>query len=443
MTAGALVLNLSIELSGVILCAMGILLVVFSKVDKRTRQYFILLYSGLIVFTVSNMAGLLMRGLPGPFWRAALYVSNFTEFLMPMVLTYIITCYLFSIVDPEREKRRLRILIRALLAFDIVLLIISQFTGLYYILDENNIYQRSAAYPVAYLPIIIMLGIDISMLLRHGNALKKKERITFWIYLTLPTIATVLQIIQYGINFAIFSTIVAGLALFIFIIKDQTERYYRQELENEKLKTEILLAQIQPHFLYNALGAIKHACLTDPMRARDAIDQFSAYLRHNMDTLKVDQPIPFEQELEHVKCYLELQKFRFGAELNVAYDLECMDFCLPTLTLQPIVENAVTYGVRKQKAHPGLVTVRSREYPDRYEVTVIDNGPGFIPDTVPGDSERSHVGIQNVRERLRQVSAGELRIDSVLGEGTSVNILLPKNKLQGKEGKAANDDFRH
>ena len=99
---------------------------------------------------------------------------------------------------------------------------------------------------------------------------------------------------------------------------------------------------------------------------------------------------------------------------------------MPTLTLQPLVENAVTYGVRKSETGCGTVTIRSRAFPDRWEVSVTDDGPGFVPDSLPGDSERSHVGLRNVRERLKHTCGGELRIDSVLGEGTTVTIVLPK-----------------
>ena len=147
-----------------------------------------------------------------------------------------------------------------------------------------------------------------------------------------------------------------------------------------------------------------------------------------MDSLTDDQPISFEKELEHVRCYLNLLQLRFGEALRVEYDLECTDFRLPTLTLQPLVENAVTYGVRKSSEGKGFVLIRSREYPDRYEVSVTDNGPGFVPDTLPGDSERSHVGLQNVRNRLSQVLGGNLEIHSVSGEGTTVTIILPKDK---------------
>ena len=435
MSVGARILNLSIELSGVILCAMGILLVVFSKANQRTRRYFILFYSGLIVLAVSNMVGLLMRGLPGAGWRAALYASNFTEFLMPTVLTYIVTRYLLSIVDPRQENRKLSIFLLVLLILDVAALIVSQFTGLYYILDENNIYQRSAAYPTAYLATAIILGIDIYLLLQRGKALAEKERTAFRVYFILPTIAVVLQNIQYGINFTIFSTIIAGLAMYIFIVRDQTERYYRQEQENARLQTEIMLSQIQPHFLNNTLVAIGRLCNGVP-EAKAALYKFTNYLQGNMDALSKTDPIPFATELEHTKAFLELEQLRFGEKLNVVYDLEATAFLLPTLTLQPIVENAVEHGVRENEDGAGTVTISSREFPDRWEISVIDDGPGFDPNEIGSDGER-HIGLQNVRERLRHVSGGELRIESAPGKGCRVTIELPKD-MGGNDA-----DIRH
>jgi len=189
-----------------------------------------------------------------------------------------------------------------------------------------------------------------------------------------------------------------------------------------------MLSQIQPHFLYNTLGAIKSTYYDDPELARGAIDQFTDFLRHNMDSLTDDQPISFEKELEHVRCYLDLLQLRFGDSLRVEYDLECTDFRIPTLTLQPLVENAVTYGVRKNPKGNGQVVIRTRELPESYEVSVIDNGPGFVPDNVPGDNERSHVGIQNVRSRLHSVIGAELKIQSEPGKGTTAVMILPKGK---------------
>ena len=219
--------------------------------------------------------------------------------------------------------------------------------------------------------------------------------------------------------------LVCGSVFYYIWLHLRFERDHERELLDGQ-NMQIMLSQIQPHFLYNSLGAIRDTYRGDARRGEQAITDFAEYLRHNMDSLTQEEPIPFAEELAHVRCYLGLQKLRFGDDLNVVYDLACTEFSLPTLTLQPLVENAVTYGVRKSETGRGTVTIRSRACPDRFEVSVTDDGPGFVPDSLPGDSERSHVGLRNVRERVKHACGGELRIDSAPGEGATVTIILPR-----------------
>ena len=147
----------------------------------------------------------------------------------------------------------------------------------------------------------------------------------------------------------------------------------------------------------------------DAETASKALSDFSRYLRHNMDSISINRPIPFKEELEHVRHYVSLQQLRFGDALDVRYELRCMEFELPTLTLQPLVENAIRYGVRKSADGEGTVTIRTEEFPDHYEVHVIDDGPGFVPDQLP-EGGMSHMGLKNVRGRLERICGGELNI---------------------------------
>ena len=96
------------------------------------------------------------------------------------------------------------------------------------------------------------------------------------------------------------------------------------------------------------------------------------------------------------------------------------------MTLQPLVENAVLYGIRRSDMGKGIVTIRSEEFSDRYEVSVIDGGPGFNADKVSDCGQRVGTGIQNVRNRLRLTCGGDLKIVSQPGKGTTATIILPK-----------------
>ena len=427
MTAQLENLNLAIELSGMVLCLLGVLLVrIGTMADKPTEKYFLLSYLALFLFAGANLAGQLMRGHPGAGYRTALYVSNFIEFLSPVLLVYIVTLYLLSLLDPERERLTERTLLFALVLGHGILLVISQFTGLYYVIDEANVYHRSEAYALSYLLPLVMMVIDIRLLFLEGKRLSEKETLAFSLYFAIPIAAMFLQLFIYGFSFIVFSCVIAAFVMFVFVLSDQTERYARQVEKNASLQVEIMLSQIQPHFLFNTLGAIQRLCRNDP-EAGEAISRFSAYLRGNMDSLSYREPIAFTTELEHTKAYLELEQLRFGDDLTVVYDLEAMEFLIPTLTLQPLVENAVFHGVRAKESGRGVVTVATRELADRIEISVSDDGPGFDPEEKPRDG-RSHIGLENVRERLKRLSGGELRIDSAPGRGSTVTIVLPKGK---------------
>ena len=197
-------------------------------------------------------------------------------------------------------------------------------------------------------------------------------------------------------------------------------------------KVGVMVSQIQPHFMYNALTSIAMMCKIDPDTAQEATVTFAKYLRGNMDSLKRTNPIPFDQELEHLKKYLYIEKLRFGKKLNVAYDIQTTDFVLPQLSIQPLVENAVKHGVGMKKKG-GTVTIATRETEKAYEVIVSDDGVGFDVNAPQKEDGRSHVGMENTRRRLKEMCGGEVNIESTIGEGTVATVRLPKEDQKNED----------
>ncbi len=199
-----------------------------------------------------------------------------------------------------------------------------------------------------------------------------------------------------------------------------------QKLEAELAESQFdaAMSQIQPHFLYNALGSIYYLCTKDPPKAQKAIGDFSEYLRMNLGSLRQKTPIPFQTELQHIRTYLALEKMSSEDELTYQFHIHTVDFSIPALSVQPLVENAVKHGIFK-KPGGGTVTISSEEYADHFEITVEDDGVGFDPNQPP-QSERIHIGIQNVRQRLAAMCDGQLEIRSHPGSGTTATIILPK-----------------
>lgn len=244
------------------------------------------------------------------------------------------------------------------------------------------------------------------------------------------------DIVNYYLGFLPFNLFFKlGFTLFILAQFSYMIRYARntlaaarktQALEKELVQNRIaiMLSQIQPHFLFNALTAIKQLCAIDPAKAEEAVGQFAGFLRGNLDSLTHTGAIPFEKELTHIENYLSLEKMRFGKRLSIAYDIDVSDFSLPPLTVQPLVENAVRYGVTK-KPSGGTVTLSTRETEDAVILTISDDGVGFDPSAKKEDG-RSHIGIDNVRSRLENQCSGHLTVSTVPGNGTTATIILPK-----------------
>ena len=196
------------------------------------------------------------------------------------------------------------------------------------------------------------------------------------------------------------------------------------EMKLQESQISIMLSQIQPHFLYNTLNSIYQLCETNPMRARSMVNFFAEYLRNNLSTLEAPGLISFETELSHIKTYLEIEKIRFEDSLEIEYDIKCVDFSLPVLTVQPIVENAVKHGTSKKRGG-GKVTISTDENKESHIIKVFDTGCGFDP-SKPKDDGKRHVGIENVRQRLFNMCGGSLSIESEVGKGTLATIIIPK-----------------
>ena len=281
----------------------------------------------------------------------------------------------------------------------------------------------------------------ISILLMVFSILEiKREKKQVLEWMTYISINLALLIDMTGLDYGMYYSYmcfkvvyVLMLIVLLFLGTKQVVLNHQASIKNKKLKAEleqsriaVMLSQIQPHFLYNSLTSVMDLCDTNPKKAKNAIADFADYLRGNLDSLKTENLILFKTELQHIEKYLRLEKLRFQDELNIVYDIQTQDFMLPTLSVQPLVENAVKHGVG-QKTGGGTVTIKTTETEDEYIIHVIDDGVGFVVDEIKMDnSER--VGIENIRKRLDMMLHAKLEIRSNIGEGTTACIRIPKEK---------------
>ena len=192
------------------------------------------------------------------------------------------------------------------------------------------------------------------------------------------------------------------------------------ELAESRIST--MMSQIRPHFIYNTLGSIEQLCELDPPKAGALVHNFAKYLRGNFGELDNPKPILMSQEMEHVHYYISIEHVRFP-DMTFSFEMRSGDFSLPALTVQPLVENAIKHGLMKlQKG--GSIRVISYETDTDYCICVEDDGVGF--DTSELLDEKKHIGIRNIRDRLKVMVGGTLEIESAQGVGTKVLITIPK-----------------
>ena len=274
--------------------------------------------------------------------------------------------------------------------------------------------KRNWLYIGAILP-LIAFGTDLAM---TGLGVWKGGIASEYVFIVLfaVTMVVVLRIIPRSINAA---------------EKAKSLELQRSRLEAEKNMVEaelkesrvaIMLSQIQPHFIYNTLGTIERMCLKDPQKANELVRNFSLYLRGNFSELDSVAPIRFAEELKHVEYYVNIEKVRFP-DMNIAYHVEATEFVLPALSVQPLVENAIKHGLMRLESG-GTVMIRSYETPTHFCVEVNDDGVGF--DTSLTIDEKKHVGLRNIRGRLKAMVDGDLILESNPGAGTKAVIMIPK-----------------
>ena len=146
------------------------------------------------------------------------------------------------------------------------------------------------------------------------------------------------------------------------------------------------------------------------------------YLRGNFSELDSVAPIRFSEEMKHVQYYVNIEQVRFP-DMTIEYQLDSSEFALPAITVQPLVENAIKHGLMPLETG-GKVLVHSYETDTHFCVEVVDNGAGF--DTNALIDKKQHIGLNNIRERLKAIVNGDLVVESTLGEGTKATIMIPK-----------------
>lgn len=201
--------------------------------------------------------------------------------------------------------------------------------------------------------------------------------------------------------------------------------YYREsrerELEATRLALENLRAQLQPHFLFNTLQSISTLIHRDQAAADRMLTDLSDLLRLSLRST-ASHEVPLREELVFLDRYLDIMRVRFGDRLRIAVEApeDVRDALVPSLVLQPIVENAITHGMA-DRPDIGRVAVRARRNGKALWLEVSDDGPGLSAPASAGNG----IGLANTRERVNRLYGGAGTVELLTDHGLTVRIAIP------------------
>ena len=221
----------------------------------------------------------------------------------------------------------------------------------------------------------------------------------------------------------IVSTVLKGVSFIYVYLKNERALIEKEkQLVNSRAAT--MMGQIRSHFVFNVLNAISGMCKYDPEKADETVVRFSRYLRANVDIMQNDTPLPFNMVLKRLEDYVALEQVRFENKINFVKDINVLNFEMPALILQPIIENAIKHGLTP-KIGGGTITLKTYEEEDNIFIKITDDGVGYDINAVPREGS---VGMKNIRFRLDYLMNGTMDIKSVVGTGTEVTIKIPKGE---------------
>ena len=386
--------------------------------DKWNRRFFITLFSLLFLCAVTCLLSMIFYDDPG---KATLekFIYVF-ESLFLSVLIFMPTIFLLHCSHEELKHSALFFAMTILLGIYIAILIIAQFTDVFYYVTPDNRFFYGPLYKLSLVPLVLIMILNIAGVITRRKKLFKKHFSALLIYLFPMTAAIIIHMFIPVELFVVFGMALLVMIMFGLILLDNMEQYAKQQQEIVNQRASVMMLKMRPHFIYNTMTTIYYLCKQDADKAQQVIMDFTNYLRQNFNAIASEDAVPFADELKHTQSYLAVEKAQHENNLFVKYDTPFTHFRLPPLTLQPLVENAVKHAM-DPNAGPLTVFIRTQQTDKGVFITVEDNGKGFDPD----DKHKPHPALDNIESRLKQQCDGELKIESAPGK-TTVTLFIPQ-----------------
>ena len=380
------------------------------KKNRRTMLWIVLLVLGILLSDCLNALFVIKVLVPA---RIVVDILGYTARPLAIVL-------LLRVLEPKQRHP----ICWVLLGVNALVHLTALFSPICFTLDSTGLFIRGPLGYTSHIVSSILLAYMTGVSVRISFGTGKQESLLPVFNVVLIVAAIVLDTRISTVPVSIVTDAMVLSCVFYYIwLHLRFVRAHEDALMAEQ-RIQIMMSQIQPHFLYNTLSTIQALCRTDPEKAFDVTERFGTYLRQNLDALRQTNCIPVEKELEHTRVYTEIEALRFP-NVHVEYDIQDTGFLVPALTIQPLVENAIRHGVRIRE--DGRVLVRTVAAGDFHEITIRDNGIGF--DALQAENaDDAHIGLRNVKERLAAQCGGNIKIVSEKDRGTAITIRIPKKE---------------
>ncbi|WP_423130334.1 sensor histidine kinase [Gaoshiqia sp. Z1-71] len=317
------------------------------------------------------------------------------------------------------------------------------------VLWYNMSFNASALESVSVFVLYPVLGASIWYLVRY-NGLKENDWLwnilfhlmgasimnAFWLYLSFILVKMVNETHLEFLMEALPSRILTGYLLYAgYVVFFYAINYYNSLKEKVKKEVELkslirdaelhaLKSQINPHFIFNSLNSISSLTISNPEKAQEMVINLSAFMRYSLLHGR-EETVSLKEELEHIKLYLSIEKIRFGKKLIPVFDIgeDCMQAKIPNMILQPLLENAIKYGVY-EATNPVSIRITCRSESGYFQI-IIEND--YEPDSVKNKGEG--IGLRNIRQRLELIY-GNPNLLRLTDNKTSfkVELMLPQNE---------------
>ena len=415
------IFSFSIVSAALLTAILGIwLTAIIPLIDRWSKRFFFAYFTALMACSLVSLVDLIIYQYIGTTWGR---IFGFLEVLLLSVPLPMLTAYLLHSCKKDIKKNTVFRVVEGCWMMFSLLLVSTLFTDHIYYITPDGQFQRGAWFPLLIVPLSVIMILNLAYLIRRKGLLSQKYYHGFLIAIIPITAVLIVHIFVDVTALIDISTVLSAISMFGLIISEQIEQNFRQQQEIARQRASVNVLQMRPHFIYNTMMSIYYLIAQDTDKAQKITLDFSTYLRKNFTALATDGTVPFTEELEHTRAYLEVEQTRFEDNLFVEFDTPHARFRVPPLTLQPIVENAIKHGLDPELS-PLHITIKTRQTENGSEITVADTGPGFGVN----DNNEPHVALANIKERLEMMCKGTLKIDSTEDKGTTVTLFVPLKK---------------